>query len=90
MKSIYINVKDKFPNIESIHWSTQSTMKNRITSHKSDSRLYPDRCALAAHANSLNHQIDYNSFKIIHKERNKTRRLFREMATTKLHKHLFP
>ena len=62
---------------------TSQCLKNRIVAHKSDSRLYPDRCALASHINTTKHSVDFDNVKILEKENNSSKRLFLEMCHIK-------
>lgn len=59
---------------------TGQTLKKRLSLHKSDARLHPDRCALADHIHSLNHIIDFNTVEVLAKQSNTTKRLFLEMS----------
>ena len=59
---------------------TSRSLKGRLTSHKSDARLHPNKCALASHAFNLGHIIDYNSVKILARESNLAKRCFLEMT----------
>ena len=58
---------------------TQRPISSRITSHRSDCRLHPERCALASHANNFNHNIAYESVRVLATEHNYHKRLFLEM-----------
>ena len=92
---VYSNVKDKTPlrfrsdvvysipclECDNIYiGQTQRPISSRITSHRSDCRLHPERCALASHANNFNHNIAYESVRILATEHNYHKRLFLEMA----------
>lgn len=59
---------------------TKSNLKQRITAHKSDSRLHPERCALADHVMKEGHIMNYGSVKILTTEQNLNKRLFLEMT----------
>lgn len=59
---------------------TSQTIKQRITLHKSDIKLRPDRCALASHVNETGHHIDFDNPKILAVESNHNKRLFMEMC----------
>ncbi|XP_050514156.1 uncharacterized protein LOC126889678 [Diabrotica virgifera virgifera] len=59
---------------------TSRCLKDRMTSHKSDNRLHPERSALGEHAFKNGHRIDYNNIKVVEQESNITKRLFLEMA----------
>uniref|UniRef100_A0A6P7H037 Uncharacterized protein LOC114349148 n=1 Tax=Diabrotica virgifera virgifera TaxID=50390 RepID=A0A6P7H037_DIAVI len=93
--SIFTKVKDKTPKdqLSNIIYcipcgscnkqyigQTNRHLKCRITSHKSDSRLYPDRCSLAKHVHDEQHVMNYNETKILAMENNLNKRLFLEMA----------
>lgn len=64
---------------------TTRPLSGRISSHRSDCRLHPERCALAEHANNSLHNIDYNSVKVLATQTNHTKRLFLEMAYISQH-----
>jgi len=59
---------------------TSRTVADRLTAHRSDCRLHPDRCALAEHANTHHHNMEYASTRILATQPNITKRLFLEMA----------
>lgn len=59
---------------------TSQTLRNRITLHKSDTRLRPQRCALATHTVENNHEMDFDSVKILAYQSNFTKRAFLEMC----------
>lgn len=59
---------------------TATTLKDRITRHKSDCKLRPERCALAEHVYSMDHQMDFESTKILASQTHYTKRLFMEMV----------
>lgn len=59
---------------------TAQHLDKRITLHKSDARIRPQRCALANHANSKHHDINYQEVKILEFERNPFTRSFLEMC----------
>ena len=58
---------------------TSQTLKSRIAGHKSDSRLHPERCMLAAHVNNNDHKMNYEDVEILDVESNYTKRIFLEM-----------
>ncbi|XP_050515045.1 uncharacterized protein LOC126890234 [Diabrotica virgifera virgifera] len=93
--SIFTKIKDKTPTdqLSNIVYcipcascnkqyigQTNRHLKGRIASHKSDSRLYPDRCSLAKHVHDEQHIINYNETKILAMENNLNKRLYLEMA----------
>jgi len=95
IKSVHSNLKDKDPLIsqsdvvysipclscnKTYIGQTTRLLKDRITSHKSDSRLHPERCALADHVHRNQHHMNYESIKILTKEPHYSKRLFKEMA----------
>ncbi len=95
IKSIHSNLKDKVPILaksdvvycipcsscdKTYIGQTTRQLKDRIVSHKSDSRLHPERCALADHVHSLQHQMDYDSVRVLTSESHYSKRLFKEMA----------
>lgn len=57
-----------------------TSLKQRISLHKSDSRLRPNRCALASHINTTGHQINYEDVRILSTERKYNKRVFLEMC----------
>ncbi|XP_050502963.1 uncharacterized protein LOC126882192 [Diabrotica virgifera virgifera] len=59
---------------------TSQLLKFRITLHKSDSRLQPDRCALAKHVHTTGHSMDFENTLVLHQENNKFKREFIEMS----------
>lgn len=59
---------------------TSQILKNRITLHKSDIRLRPQRCALATHTVDNKHEIDFDSVKILAYQSNFVKRTFLEMC----------
>uniref|UniRef100_A0A6P7GT88 Uncharacterized protein LOC114340488 isoform X1 n=1 Tax=Diabrotica virgifera virgifera TaxID=50390 RepID=A0A6P7GT88_DIAVI len=59
---------------------TSRKLKDRITSHKSDCRLHPERCELATHVTNKQHNMDWESTKILSSECNSTKRKFLEMT----------
>lgn len=88
-----LKCKDNTSNISNIVYSikcndcnqiyigqTGQMLKQRISIHKSDCRLRPDRCALANHANSNKHNMDFGNAKILERQTNKSKRIFLEMA----------
>ncbi|XP_044745168.1 uncharacterized protein LOC123307031 [Coccinella septempunctata] len=62
---------------------TSQWVKSRISLHRSDIRRNKDRCALAIHANNLDHQIDLENVKILKIEKNYHKRLIHEMIEIK-------
>lgn len=59
---------------------TSQLLKNRITQHRSDSRIGKNSCALALHFKNSDHNFDFNNVKILDQETNYKKRLFLEMA----------
>ncbi|XP_050507982.1 uncharacterized protein LOC126885454 [Diabrotica virgifera virgifera] len=59
---------------------TSRRLKDRITSHRSDCRLYPDRSALGEHSFNNDHRIDYNNVRVLDRESHAAKRLFLEMV----------
>lgn len=59
---------------------TSTTLKQRISLHKSDSRLRPQRCSLASHVHETGHTMDYENVKVLEEERNMFKRSFLEMC----------
>lgn len=59
---------------------TSQALRRRISLHKSDIRLHPDRCALASHAKNNGHNFNFNNTKILSIETNNDKRLFLEMC----------
>src|SRR3978361_626853 len=59
---------------------TSQSLSGRISGHKSDIKLHPDRCALASHSASTKHSFDFGNAKILHKESNTVKRLFLELC----------
>lgn len=59
---------------------TSRTLNSRITLHKSDCKTRKRTCALSEHAMDTGHNLDFNNYKILHKEKNLTKRLFLEMV----------
>lgn len=59
---------------------TSTTLKQRISLHKSDSKLRPQRCSLASHVKETGHTIDYDNIKVLEVERNLFKRSFLEMC----------
>uniref|UniRef100_A0A6P7GTP3 Uncharacterized protein LOC114346298 n=1 Tax=Diabrotica virgifera virgifera TaxID=50390 RepID=A0A6P7GTP3_DIAVI len=95
MKSVFSKLKDKTlkDNMSNIVYSIPCTncnlqyighssrrLKDRITSHKSDARRYPDRCSLSMHVHENDHQMNYTDAKVLAVENNYFKRLFLEMA----------
>lgn len=64
-------------NCEMLYIGQTRSLQGRITLHKSDSRLYPERCALASHVCNEKHVMNYG---VLQSERNLHKRLFLEMA----------
>lgn len=58
---------------------TSQWVTNRLALHKSDIANKRDRCALAEHVLKNNHQVDWESIKILEKEQNTNKRLILEM-----------
>lgn len=94
-RSLFTNLKDKLPLLSKSDCiysvscidcpdiyigQTSQALKKRLTLHKSDIRLHPDRCALALHASNNGHQFDLNNVKILAVESNYDKRLFLEMC----------
>ena len=59
---------------------TSQTIKQRIVLHRSDTKLRPDRCALANHVNKTGHHMDFENPRILALENNHNKRLFMEMC----------
>lgn len=59
---------------------TSRPIKDRISLHKSDCRLHPERCALAEHVIDAGHQMDFDSVKVLASHSYHSKRLFLEMA----------
>lgn len=57
---------------------TSQYLKSRITLHKSDAKLRPERCALAHHTHTLKHTFNFEKPIILHKEINTNKRIFLE------------
>lgn len=98
----FTNLKDKIPianqsdvvykipcsQCEAIYiGQTSQALSRRITLHKSDSRLRPDRCALANHAYNKKHVIDFESVRILEHETNNFNRTFLEMCHINNHEN---
>ncbi|XP_044751210.1 uncharacterized protein LOC123311367 [Coccinella septempunctata] len=94
IRSLYTKIKDPIPtplqsnvvykiNCENCDkcyiGHTSQWVKSRMALHKSDIRKYPERCALAAHAHSLDHHIDFENVEILKTESNYQKRLIHEM-----------
>lgn len=58
---------------------TSQALKKRMSLHKSDSTIRPDRCALGQHIRDTGHYVDFEDVTILEKEENNKRRLFLEM-----------
>lgn len=59
---------------------TSQRLKSRIIQHKSDCRLKPKSCGLAAHFNNADHAIDYENVSTLCTENNTFQRCFLEMC----------
>ena len=59
---------------------SSTTLKQRISLHKSDSRLRPQRCSLASHVQENGHTMDYDNVRVLEEERNWFKRSFLEMC----------
>ncbi|XP_044764412.1 uncharacterized protein LOC123320976 [Coccinella septempunctata] len=59
---------------------TTQILKNRIALHKSDTRLHPERCALALHANRLNHCFNFDDARVLTTVTNYEKKIFIEMC----------
>src|SRR3978361_1421621 len=57
-----------------------TTVRQRITLHRSDSNLRPNRCTLAAHVAKTGHRPGYDDVKILAEEKHLGKRLFLEMC----------
>lgn len=94
IKSLHAKIKDPTPTLEcsniiykidcgqcNKHYIGQTSqyLKSRIALHKSDTRLRPERCALANHSKTNNHNFKFDNPKILHNETNYTKRIFLEM-----------
>lgn len=95
VRNIFTNVKDKIHimsrsdvvyripcgNCNSVYiGQTSQCLKRRIAVHKSDTRLRPDRCALANHSSSLDHTFKFDDTKILCTSSNYNKRTFLEMC----------
>ncbi|KAL3269391.1 hypothetical protein HHI36_008461 [Cryptolaemus montrouzieri] len=58
---------------------TSQLMKNRITGHKSDTKNYPQRCALATHSNAEDQKMVYDDITILARSNNTEKNTFLEM-----------
>ncbi|XP_045473559.1 uncharacterized protein LOC123679985 isoform X3 [Harmonia axyridis] len=68
-------------NCESVYvGQTSQCLKRRISIHKSDARLRPDRCALASHSSSLDHHFKFDEVEILCTNSNYNKRSFLEMC----------
>ncbi|XP_044754436.1 uncharacterized protein LOC123313562 [Coccinella septempunctata] len=65
---------------------TSQWVKSRMALHKSDIKKTRNRCALAMHAQNLDHRIDFEGVKVLKVERNYQRRLIQEMIQINRHK----
>lgn len=101
-RRLFTNLKDKVPvlsksdcvySISCLDCSrvyigqTSQMLKKRITLHKSDIRLHPDRCALALHAAKNGHTFDFDNVKILSSESNYSKRIFLEMCHINEHQN---
>ena len=59
---------------------TSQLLKKRLTLHKSDVRLRPERCALARHSHVTGHSFNFDDVKILELENNSFTRSFLEMC----------
>lgn len=59
---------------------TSQLLKKRLTLHKSDIRLRPERCALARHSHDTGHSFNFDDVKILELENNSFTRSFLEMC----------
>lgn len=59
---------------------TSQLLKQRVSLHKSDSRLRPNRCTLANHVHGTDCEMDYENIKILETETNLFKRQFLEMC----------
>lgn len=59
---------------------TTQSLKQRITQHKSDTRIGKKSCALSIHARNSGHIFDYENARILEIENNYRKRLFLEMV----------
>lgn len=93
--SLFTRIKDKIPplnqagivykipcvNCEKCYiGQTSRTLKARITSHKSDSKLNKRSCALAIHENETGHHMNYQQASVLDIEQNLFHRTFLEMV----------
>ena len=91
----FSNLKDKIPILKNSNvvysirclgcdsqyiGQTSQSLISRISGHKSDIRLHPDRCALAFHSSTSKHLFDFDNTKVLHKESNTVKRLFLELC----------
>ncbi|XP_045483075.1 uncharacterized protein LOC123688550 isoform X2 [Harmonia axyridis] len=68
-------------NCESVYvGQTSQCLKRRISIHKSDASLRPDRCALASHSSSLDHHFKFDEVEILCTNSNYNKRSFLEMC----------
>ncbi|KAK9872894.1 hypothetical protein WA026_020247 [Henosepilachna vigintioctopunctata] len=94
-KSVFTRLKDKIPpsltsdciysvpclDCEGVYiGQTSQTIKRRITLHKSDVRLRPDRCALALHSSQQGHRFDFDNVGILDVAGSYQKRIFLEMV----------
>jgi len=95
IRNLFSKVKDKIPTMKQSNvvykipcaecstcyiGQTSRTLKDRITSHKSDVRRDTGTCALAKHIKEVGHQMNYDDTTILDIEKNTFRRLFLEMV----------
>lgn len=59
---------------------TKQNLKQRITQHKSDSRIGKKSCALADHFQRMDHMFDYDNTTILEIQTHQRKRLFLEMV----------
>ncbi|XP_044760154.1 uncharacterized protein LOC123317615 [Coccinella septempunctata] len=59
---------------------TEQHLCRRISQHKSDARLHPEKCALARHINDTGHRVKFDDIKILDSHKNLSIRKFLEMC----------
>ena len=59
---------------------TSQLLKKRLTLHKSDVKLRPERCALARHSHDTGHSFGFDDVKILELENNSFTKSFLEMC----------
>ncbi|XP_044751864.1 uncharacterized protein LOC123311820 [Coccinella septempunctata] len=94
-KSFFSNTKEKLKNsfkrnvvyqIKCKHCpqvyigQTSQALAKRISLHKSDSTIRPDRCALGQHIRNTGHNADFDNVMVLEQEDNYNKRLFLEMC----------